>query len=138
MRSDTGSVKLVYVLQWLLVPVISYTSATIAIVLCEMMQLLLQPHDTPYPYEVDLCGGVSAFTFVVSGACFAPNHKRVAALLLFTLGAYISWPLLSVLRVPRSITPDHLPLFITYFSGLAGVVFVHFLMKHRYATRSTQ
>lgn len=117
---------------WVLTPFVSYLSLFVAIGVCSVILILLIPLEVPVSEKtrLSLFGSVSAFFFVVSGAYIAPAYKMYAALFLFFVGAYISWDILGGFKEPGSIKLDYVPLVVTYLSGLTGIVFVNYTMKH--------
>ncbi|MDF7798424.1 hypothetical protein P4C99_03070 [Pontiellaceae bacterium B1224] len=114
------------VFRWIAVPIVSialpYLVLFIAITLFSELR---------YPYAKPVYGSIAAFMFVVQGALVAPRMNKSIAILLFTAGAILSWPMLSRLYKPDSVTPTYMPMLFTYLSGLSGVLLIFLLKKKK-------
>lgn len=112
------------VLKWVAVPIVSF-AITYAVLLAVS---LLIPF-SGYPYEIPVIGAIGAFTWIVMGAFSAPSYNNTTAVFHFIIGVLISWPFLSDLTKPDSVTPIFLPMFFTYISGIIGMITVYFIDK---------
>ncbi len=116
--------KLRSVLRWIAVPIVS-----VAVPYLVLLIIITIFPELRYPYANPVYGSIAAFMFVVPGALVAPRMNRRTAILLFTVGAIFSWPMLSNLYKPDSVTPTYMPMFFTYLSGIFGVMLIFYLRK---------
>lgn len=121
---EIDEMKLRSILRWAAVPIAS--AAAPCLVLFVLITIF---PELSYPYAKPVCGSIAAFLFVVPGALIAPRMNRRLALLLFTVGAVLSWPVLSNLNKPDSVTPTYMPMCFTYSSGIVGVLLIFYLRK---------
>jgi len=117
--------KLRIALRWIAVPISSFAATYIVLFIAANLMPSLG-----YPYANPVFGSIAAFTFVVSGSFAAPSNTNLAAILLLLVGAIVSWPFLSTLTKPDSITPTYIPMILTYLSGIFGVLLVYFVNKN--------
>ena len=102
---------------------------------------LISPSAGYFQFDLPWEGALAAILFVLSGAAVAPAHRRVVALMLFGLGAFLTPGFIELWNLPSyHLYPDTGRLYIgwpiagTYMGGALAVACVY-LVTSRSAAR---
>ena len=132
-------------LRWLLIPIVASASCAgvtfAAGVVGPMLNFAINPtaFETALPLDirVGLVDGAAALAFVVAGTMIAPRSRRIVAMALYAVGACIAWFVLEPWwfpeNHPRAYQPSQIPLVLTLFGGLLGVLITLVLARRSIA-----